>query len=83
MRDPDGATVFVALDPPARIVFDHVSGPQFQVTAAFDDQGGGRTRVTFCMRFESAATRAQVATFAVEANEQNLDRLEAELARMP
>jgi hypothetical protein len=30
---------------------DHVSGPQFQVTATFDDQGGGRTKVTFRMRF--------------------------------
>ena len=34
------------------------------------------------MLFESAAECERVKRFAVEANEQNLDRLEAELAKM-
>ena len=34
------------------------------------------------MRFETAAECAKVKGFVPEANEQNLDRLEAELARM-
>ncbi len=36
--------------------------------------------VTFRQLFESAAQRDKVAAFAVEANEQNLNRLEALLA---
>ncbi len=33
------------------------------------------------MRFDSAAERDRVAVYAVPANEQNFDRLQAELAR--
>jgi hypothetical protein len=37
---------------------------------------------TFRMLFETAAECERVKIFAVEANEQNFDRLEAELAKM-
>lgn len=55
--------------------------PQFQVTATFVVQAG-KTRCTWRMLFESAAECAKVKRYAVEANEQNLDRLEAALAKM-
>lgn len=81
MHAPDGVdyqnhSVFVEVVAPERIVFNHISGPRFTVAAVFEDLGG-RTRVTFRQLFESAAQRDKVAAFAVEANEQNLDRLEA------
>lgn len=84
MHAPDGIdyqnkSVFVEIVEPERIVFDHVSGPRFTVVANFEDVGG-KTRVTFRQLFESTAQRDKVAAFAVEANEQNLDRLEALLA---
>ncbi len=66
---------------PERIVLQHVSGPQFQLTIALARQDG-KTRITWRMLFESAAECERVKRFAVEANEQNLDRLEAELAKM-
>lgn len=86
MHAPDGVdyeneSVFVEVVRPERIAFDHRSGPRFTLTASFAD-AGGRTRVTFCQRFESRALRDKVAAFAVEANEQNLDRLEALLAEV-
>jgi uncharacterized protein YndB with AHSA1/START domain len=86
MHGPDGVdyknhSVFVEVVKPERIVFDHVSGPQFQVTATFAEQAG-RTRLTFRMLFESAAKCEMVKGFAVEANEQNFDRLEVELEKM-
>jgi len=59
----------------------HVSGPRFQVTATFAERAGQIT-LTFRMRFETAAERAKVKTCAVEANEQNFDRLATELARL-
>jgi len=86
MHGPDGAdypnkSVFVEVVKPERIVFRHVSGPQFQMTIALAD-AAGKTRITWRMLFESAAECAKIKAIAVDANEQNLDRLEAQLARM-
>ena len=80
---PDGTdynnhSVFVEVVKPERIVFDHVSGPHFQVTATLDEQAG-KTLLTFRMAFKSAAEYDKVKSYAVEANEQNFDRLEAQL----
>ena len=86
MHGPDGTdyqnkSVFSEIVKPERIVFDHVSGPRFQVTATFADQAG-KTRVTFRMLFKTAAECDKVKAYAVQANEQNFDRLEAHLAKM-
>ena len=86
MHGPDGVdyknhSVFVEVVHPERIVFDHISGPKFQVTATFTEQAG-KTKLTFRMLFETAAECERVKVFAAEANEQNFDRLEAELAKM-
>jgi hypothetical protein len=58
-----------------------VSGPQFELTISLSEEAD-RTRLGWRMRFESAAECERVKKFAVEANEQNFDRLEAQLARM-
>ena len=51
------------------------------MTFALAEQGS-RTKITWRMLFESVAECDRVKKFAVEANERNLDRLEAELAKM-
>ena len=51
------------------------------MTSALAEQGS-RTKITWRMLFESVAESDRVKKFAVEANERNLDRLEAELAKM-
>jgi uncharacterized protein YndB with AHSA1/START domain len=86
MHGPDGVdyknkSVFVEVVKPERIVLQHVSGPRFQVTATFAEEAG-KTKLTFQMLFETAAECATVKVYAVEANEQNFDRLEAQLATM-
>ncbi len=86
MHGPDGAhyqnhSVFVEFVPPERIVINHVSGPHFHLTITLAEQAG-RTKLSWRMLFESAAECDKVKTFAVPANEQNLDRLETELAAM-
>ena len=87
MHGPDGTDyhnqiVFVEVAQPERIVFDHLLPMhKFRVTATFDDHGGN-TLIAFRMRFESVAQCDAVKSFVVEANEQNLDRLETELANM-
>ena len=86
MHGPDGVdypneSVFVEVVKSERIVFKHVSGHQFEMTITLAEQAG-KTRIGWRMRFDSAAECARVKRFVVEANEQNLDRLETQLARM-
>ncbi len=83
MHGPDGVdypneSVFVEVKPPKRVVLRHVSSPRFEMTITFDDERG-RTRVGWRQLFETAAERSRIARFAEVANEQNLDRLAAEL----
>lgn len=86
MHSPEGVdypneSVFVEVVKPERIVFRHLSGHEFVMTVTLAEQGDG-TRVTWCMRHETAKECAKVKSFAVAANEQNFDRLAAELDRM-
>ena len=83
MHGPNGTgyrnhSVFIELTRPERIVFDHVSGHHFVLTATFEETAG-RTRIIFRQRFDTAAECERIKVFAADANEQNLDRLEAVL----
>jgi hypothetical protein len=51
------------------------------MTMDFADEAGG-TRLAWRMRFDSAEHAAEIRDFIAAANEQNLDRLEAQLAAM-
>ena len=86
MRGPDGTAYpmekrFVEVVAPERIVVDHLQPVQhrFRMTMTFADEAGG-TRVTWRMAFESADEARTVRPFIVQANEQNFDRLGAQLA---
>ncbi len=87
MHGPDGvdypnACEFVEIVEPERIVFRHLEPMHhFRVTATFEDQDG-RTKLTFRMLFDDATERDRIHDVVMEANEQNFDRLEAELAAM-
>jgi uncharacterized protein YndB with AHSA1/START domain len=87
MHAPDGADYlmtheFVDIVPPERVSFRHVQvGHDFEMTMTFADEDGG-TRITWAMVFASADEADRVRDFIVVANEQNLDRLEAELSRI-
>lgn len=83
MHGPDGKdyaneSVFTEVVAPERIVIDHVCPPRFTLTATFAE-AAGRTTLTWRMRFESAAVCAALRPICVPANEQNFDRLEADL----
>jgi uncharacterized protein YndB with AHSA1/START domain len=86
MHGPDGSnyrneSVFVEVVEPELIVLDHVSAPRFRLEADFAEDEDG-TQITFRQIFETAAICEQLKPIVVPANEQNMDRLEAELARM-
>ena len=88
MHGPDGVDyknkiVFDEIVKPERLIYSHVSGPMFHVTATFDEQGG-KTKLTMRMLFETAAERDKaVKVFgAVEGAKQTLGRLEEHVAKM-
>lgn len=86
MRGPDGSDYemtkrFVEVVPSERIVIEHEQDTHsFVMTIALAPEGEG-TRVNWQMVFELEAEATRVRSFVVEANEQNLDRLENAIAR--
>lgn len=87
MHAPGGAAFenvseFIEVVAPERIVFQHLEPiHRFQMTMTLVPEAG-KTRLTWRMRFESAAELERVKAFIPAANEQNLDRLAAQLATM-
>lgn len=86
MHAPDGArypneSVFVEVAPPERLVIRHLSGPHFELTITLTESGGATT-VGWRQRFDTAEECRRVARFAVQANEENLDRLAAQVAEI-
>jgi uncharacterized protein YndB with AHSA1/START domain len=87
MHGPEGGNynnecVFIRIEPPGFIAWEHVSPPYFHIIARFDELAGDRTQLTWTMRFRTAEEREKLRTFVIEKNEENLDRLEAELEQM-
>lgn len=94
MHGPDGSDYLnvwriVELVEPERIVLDHVKPMhRFLLTMTLDDEpaaesGIAGTRLTWRMEFDSAAEVERIRPYVPAANEQNFDRLEAQLAAMP
>ena len=88
MHGPDGTdyknkSVFLEIIPFKKIVYNHISGPQFIATITFEDQGG-QTRINWHMLFETAEQFIQVVkTFkADEGLKQNIDKLQEYLDGM-
>ncbi len=87
MHGPDGVDyknkiIYTEVVKPERIVYSHVSGPLFDVTVTFTEQGN-KTKLTMQMLFKTAAARnATVKKYgAVEGLNQTLDRLKEHLAK--
>ncbi len=86
MHGPNGVnypneSVFVEIIKNERIVFNHISSHKFQVTATFIGLEG-KTKLIFRMLFETSQECGKLKGLVVPSNEQNFDRLEAELAKM-
>jgi uncharacterized protein YndB with AHSA1/START domain len=80
-KDHPNENVFAELTPPSRAVVEHIAVTHhFVLTITFEAEGDG-TRVGWRQVFDDAAHRDQVAPLVLPANEQNLDRLQAEVRR--
>jgi uncharacterized protein YndB with AHSA1/START domain len=84
MHGPDGTdypneSSFGPIEPARKVVVQHVNHPHFVLTITLEPVAAG-TRVTWEQVFESAEVAAAVRHIVEPANEQNLDRWQAELA---
>jgi len=87
LHGPNGAnypneSVFVEVVKPERIVFDHLSDHWFRMTITLSTRPASQTLINWHMAFETAAERDRIRAIVTEANEQNLDRLVAEIRRI-
>ncbi len=86
MHGPDGANYenesdFVEIVENEQIVFNHVVNPLFQMVISFEE-AEGKTKFGFRMIFESEELCNQLKPICLPSNEENFDRLEAQLALM-
>ncbi len=85
MHGPDGHNypnecVFADIDSPRRVVIQHVVEPLFRLTILLSSTAAG-TLVAWSQAFDSSDIASRIEHIVVPANEQNLDRLSAEVLR--
>ena len=85
MHGPDGKdywneSVFVEIVQNGRIVIEHGSGHHFFLTITYEPVGED-TLVGWRQLFDTSEHYREIAEFVALANEQNLDRMEAEVMR--
>lgn len=73
---------FIKIERPSLIAWKRHSKPLFQVLATFEKLGSDLTRVTFKQLFETPEECAKLKKYVLDKNEENIDRLEAELENM-
>jgi uncharacterized protein YndB with AHSA1/START domain len=73
---------FIKIERPSLIVWKRHSKPLFQVLATFEKLGSDLTRVTFKQLFETPEECGKLKKYVLDKNEENIDRLEAELEKM-
>lgn len=87
MHGPDGThypntNVFKTVEPPKRIEVEHVSEEHHFVLSITFSVQGSQTRVDWQQTFDTVEHKRLVAPWVEPANEQNLERLQREVARI-
>ncbi len=85
MHGPDGRNyanenVFAEIEPPGKVVVRHVSEPKFSLTISLAPSAAG-TLVSWSQAIENSEVASRIEHIVVPANEENLDRLSAEVLR--
>jgi uncharacterized protein YndB with AHSA1/START domain len=86
LHGPDGTDYpnenrFTDIVAPERVVLEHLSTTHHFLMTITLVADGARTRVGWRQIFDTAAEKQRIADFVTPANEQNLDRLTAEVLR--
>jgi uncharacterized protein YndB with AHSA1/START domain len=87
MHGPNGQSypnesVFAEIEPPRKVVIQHLVEPKFRLTIALASSAVG-TVVSWSQTFESSEVASRLERIVVPANEQNLERLSVEVLRKP
>jgi uncharacterized protein YndB with AHSA1/START domain len=87
MHGPNGNNypndvVFAEIESPTKVVVQHVSEPKFRLTITLAPSATG-TVVSWSQAFENPEVASRLEPIVVPANEQNLDRMSAEILRKP
>ena len=85
MQGPDGGNypneaVFAEIEAPRKVVIQHVSEPKFRLTITLEPSAE-ETVVFWAQAFENAEVARRLEPIVVPANQQNLERLSAEVLR--
>lgn len=75
-------SVFLEVEPPRKMVIQHISEPRYLLTVLLESSAAG-TVVSWTQVFENPDVAKRIEHIVVPANEQNLDRLEAEVLHPP
>lgn len=86
MHGPDAGNYendawFTEIEEPILLQWNRNSQPRFLTTVKFEKIDAGQTRITWKMQFENKEMYLKLVKFVPEKNEENLDRLEAELQK--
>lgn len=87
MHGPDGhnypnENVFAEIESPGKVVVEHAGEPRYRLTILLVSSATG-TVVSWSQAFESSEVAERIQHIVVPANEQNLERLSAEVLRKP
>jgi len=87
MHGPDGRnhsneSLFAEIEPPKKVVVQHMSDPRFRLTIDLASSAAG-TVVSWAQAFDNREIAGRIEHIVVPANEQNLDRLAAEVLHPP
>lgn len=75
---PKNESIFETIDPPGKIVIRHLSIPEYRLTVRLTPSASG-TLVSWTQEFDDSDVARRIKKVVVPANEQNLDRLAAEI----
>lgn len=73
---------FITIDKPNLIYWKRHSKPLFKVLTTFEEITVNQTKIVFRMIFDTVEECNKLKPFVVDKNEENFDRLEAELTTM-
>lgn len=79
--DYKNTSYFAEIVKPNKVVINHNCPPHFILTVTLKEENG-KTRINWSQIFETVELRNNVAGIVQSANEENLDRLEKEIALM-
>ena len=87
MHSPDGKdfpneSIFVEINEPHHLVFDHICEPFFRADVNFEKLNNNQTKIVWKMIFQEKESFDKLSAFIGEKNEENMNRLVVEIEKM-